>query len=130
MGGVVISLAMAFVLAGCGVVRGAPVPLSIDESVTRFGESCILMHVVVDVTADPVDGRIVLNDGTKVVDMKWPKGFTAWRSGMQTQVANASGIVVLTTGARYYICPSEYLNGWVAGAVKPCPDCKLGFQLD
>ena len=124
------TLGLALVLAGCGSARGPQVPLEIDESVTAFNKSCILMHVVVDATADPLDATLVLNDGTQLFDLKWPKGFTAWRSGTETEVADATGKVVMRTGGRYHICPSEYLNGWVAGMVKPCPGCKLGFQLD
>jgi hypothetical protein len=123
-------LALAFCLIGCASSGGGSVPLKTDESVTRYGDMCILMHEVVDVTADPLSGEPVLNGGGGAYDVSWPHGFTARRAGSEVEVLDASGSVVLTTGARYWICPSEYLNGWVVGMVKPCPDCELGFRVD
>jgi hypothetical protein len=114
-------------LLGCGFLDG-PVPLETDETVTGFGHACILMHQVVDVIADPTSGTPVLNEGA--VPVRWPKGFTARRAGIETEVLDATGTVVLRTGARYSICPSEYLSGWVVGMVEPCPDCELGYFLD
>ena len=119
------ALALALCLVGC---RTFQVPLTTDETATSFGHSCILMHQVVDVIADPTSGTPVFKGGTE--PMRWPKGFTAWRAGIETEVLDATGTVVLTTGARYSICPSEYLSGWVIGMVEPCPDCPLGFELD
>jgi hypothetical protein len=115
---------------GCGseAPRGEQVPLTTDETVTAYGQGCILMHEVVDVSADPITGTPVLNGGDH--DVRWPRGFTAWRAGTEVEVLDASGTVVLTTGARYSICPSEYLTGWVVGGASPCPDCALGFSLD
>jgi hypothetical protein len=79
-------------------------PLATDETVTTYGQSCILMYEVADVIADPTTGTPVLRGGG--YDVRWPKGFTAWRAGSEVEVLDASGAVVLTTGARYSICPS------------------------
>jgi hypothetical protein len=131
MGRIVTALAVAALLAGCeamDVQDVQQVPLPIDETVSN-PNSCVLMHEVVDVTADPATGAPIFNDGSKLVHVKWPKGFTAWRSGGQTQVTDPTGNVVLTTGARYSICPAT-LDGWTVGFVRPCPACKLGFDLD
>ena len=103
-------------------------PLNTDATVTTYGEYCVLMHEVADVTADPTTGTPVLKGGD--IPVRWPKGFTAWRAGNEVEVLDASGRFVLRTGARYSICPSEYLSGWIVGMVKPCPDCPLGFELD
>jgi hypothetical protein len=88
------------------------------------------MHEVVDVTADPTSGTPVVNGGEVTHPLKWPKVFTAGRAWNEVEVLDATGTVVLTTGATYWICPSEYLNGWVVGMVRPCPECKLGSFLD
>ena len=123
------TLALALCLLGCGLTRGEQVPLPTDDTVTSFGVGCILMHEVVDVIADPTSGTPVIESGGQPV--RWPKGFTAWRAGTEVEVVDATGKIVLRTGARYWLCPSEYLSGWwVIGMVKPCPDCVLGFQLD
>ena len=122
--------ALALCMLGCGssATRGEQVPLPIDATATAFGKGCILMHVVVDVVADPETGTPILENGDG--PFRWPKGFTAWRSGTEVEVLDGDGRVVLRTGARYSICPSAYLTGWVIGMVTPCPDCKLGFQVD
>lgn len=113
---------------GCGPARGEQVPLPTDQTVTAFGRGCILMHEVVDVIADPASGTPVIEHGGE--PMRWPKGFTAWRAGTEVEVLDATGAVVLRTGARYSLCPSEYMSGWVIGMVRPCSDCVLGFQVD
>jgi hypothetical protein len=123
------AILLTFCLVGCRSAADR-VPLGIDDTVTAFGQSCILMHQVVDVAADPVTGALILDGGGSALAVKWPKGFTAWRAGSETEVVDTNGSVVLRTGARYSICPSEYLNGWVVGMVHPCPDCTLGFELD
>jgi hypothetical protein len=122
------TVALALCLLGCSGSRGEQVPLTTDATVTAYAQGCILMHEVVDVTADPTTGTPVLKGGN--VDVRWPKGFTAWRAGNEVEVLDGSGRVVLRTGARYSICPSEYLSGWVVGMVRLCPDCRLGFELD
>jgi hypothetical protein len=122
------TLALAVCLLGCSSSGGEQVPLPTDEKVTSFGRGCILMHQVVDVIADPTSGTPVIEAGGGPV--RWPKGFTAWRVGTEVDVVDARGAVVLRTGARYSVCPSEYLSGWVIGMVESCPDCELGFHLD
>ena len=124
------TLVLALCLLGCSgsASRGEQVPLNTDATVTTYGEYCILMHEVADVTADPTTGTPVLKGGDFPV--RWPKGFTAWRAGNEVEVLDASGRFVLRTGARYSICPSDYLSGWIVGGVTPCPDCPLGFELD
>src|SRR4026209_524735 len=99
------TLVLALVLAGCSQARQR-VPLATGDSITRFGNGCVLDHEVVDVTMDPSTGSPVFNDRTTLLNLKWPKGFTAWRSDAQTQVIDAAGNVVLTTGNRYSVCPS------------------------
>jgi hypothetical protein len=141
MGRIITALALALVLAGCSQARQR-VPLANDDSITTFGDGCVLDHEVVDVTTDPSSGSPVFNDGMTVLNLKWPKGFTAWRSDVQTQVIDAAGNVVLTTGNRYSICPSPEFglcmpygsargtDCWVVGMVRPCLDCALGFGVD
>jgi hypothetical protein len=130
---VIATLGLALCALGCGSTtpRAAQVPLPTDETVAAYGQSCILMHQVVDVTADPTTGTPVL---THVGQVRWPKGFTAWRVGSEVEVLDSSGNVVLTTGSRYWVCPSVSPNydwtSWVVGMVKPCPDCALGPGVD
>jgi hypothetical protein len=126
---IIATFVLTLSLLGCAASRGAQVPLVTDETVTTYAQGCILMHEVVDVTADPTTGTPVLTGGDH--EVRWPKGFTAWRVGSGVEVLDASGGLILTTGARYSICPAEYLSGWwVPGGVTPCPDCPLGYKLD
>jgi hypothetical protein len=135
------TLVLALGVACCSQA-GQRLPLATDDSITTFGDGCVLDHEVVDVTMDPSTGSPVFNDGGTLLNLKWPKGFTAWRSGAQTQVIDAAGNVVLTTGNRYSVCsspdfglcmPYGSAHGgecWVVGRVRPCPDCALGFGVD
>ena len=102
---VLTTVAVAVSLAGCGLLRGS-------------------------VVADPTTGSPVVIGDESTHEVKWPKGFTARRAWTETEVLDATGNVVLTTGARYWICPAEYLDGWVVGMVKACPDCELGWRPD
>jgi len=120
-------IALGFSLAFSVVACGGPVPLDTDVTAQAWG-GCILMHEVVDVVARRSDGTPINKDTGKA--FVWPIGFTAQRIGIEVEVLNADGEVVLTTGQRYSMCPSEYLDGWVIGNVTLCPDCKLGFELD
>jgi len=51
------TLVLALVLAGCSQARQR-VPLATGDSITRFGNGCVLDHEVVDVTMDPSTGDI------------------------------------------------------------------------
>lgn len=116
-------------LAGCGMLPSA-IPLATKDNVFGWRGSCILMHKVVDVVADPATGTPI--DKATGEAFTWPKGMTARHAafGSEVDVVDPHGNVVMTTGARYWMCPSEYLDGWVIGDVKPCPDCALGPGLD
>jgi hypothetical protein len=113
-------LALAFCLHGGGSV-GDFVPLATDERINAFG-MCYFLYRVVDVVADPISGEPILK-GTKGTNysVTWPRGFSARRAGSEVEVLDTSGTVVLTTGARYSICPSDFVHGdgWVVGGVKP-----------
>jgi hypothetical protein len=117
-------------LLGCGP-RGVQVPLATDE--TQTGDACWLLHVVVDVVADPTSGTPTV-EGSGAP--RWPRGYTAWRAGTEVEVRDSLGIVMLTTGSRYWMCPtprtdySKGLSHWVIGGVRPCPDCELGGGPD
>jgi hypothetical protein len=124
------ALALAMCLLGCDL-RGARVPLVTVE--TEPGGGCWLLHEIVDVVADPTSGTpTIKGSGTPA----WPRGYTAWRAGTEVEVLDSAGKVVLTTGSRYWMCPtpstdlSKGLSDWVIGGVRPCPDCELGGRPD
>jgi hypothetical protein len=56
--------------------------------------------------------------------LRWPAGYTAWRAGSEVEVRDPDGKVVLTTGGRYWISPTQ--PDYVVGEVRPCPDRELG----
>ena len=116
-----LALALALCLPGC-TSRGEQVSLPTDDTVTGNG-GCVLLFQVVDVIANPTTGTPMVKSTT--APLVWPKGFSAWRVGSEVEVLDAEGQSVLTTGARYWMCPSRYIYQWVIGQVKPCPDCKL-----
>jgi hypothetical protein len=111
---------LALVLLGCGLFVDR-VPLHTADSAS--GACCILMYWVVDVVADPTFGTI---DKATGQPLTWPARYTARRAGSEVEVLDPAGRVVLTTGGRYWMSPSEYLPEWVIGEVRPCPDCELG----
>jgi len=125
------TLALSLCLLGCGLTKGERVPLITSES--DAGGGCWLLHEVVDVVADPTSGTPTIKGGAS---LKWPKGYTARRSGTEVEVLDAAGSVVLTTGGRYELCPtpgSDYskpLSEWVVGDATPCAGCTLGFGID
>jgi hypothetical protein len=125
-------LALAVCLLGCATKAAERVPLNIDD--TQSAGACWLLHVVVDVVADPTTGAPTVK-GTGE-PLKWPTGYTARRAGTEVEVRDAMGSVVMTTGGRYWMCPtpaSDYarpISEWVLGEVKPCPDCELGGGVD
>ena len=131
---VIATLGLALSLLGCAAVtpRGAQVPLPIDKSGAdrgrTIGHGCVLMYQIVDVVADPDTGTPVIKGGGR--EMFWPKGFTAWRVGAETEVIDGAGGTVLRTGERYWTCPQEYLDGWVVGDVKRCPAGEVIFLGD
>jgi hypothetical protein len=116
-------------LTGCGILS-SPIPLNTKDDAFGWRGGCILMHQVVDVVADPATGTPV--DKASGEPFAWPTGMTARQAafGSEVEVLDPQGSVVTTTGGRYWMCPSEYLDGWVIGDVKPCPDCTLGPGLD
>jgi hypothetical protein len=129
-------LLVAVALTACGPANelGPAVTLPIADEVTAWGASCILEHEVMDVVPDPQTGAPA-NRSTGEV-LVWPKGMTAHRSGTETVVFDPAGGVVMTTGGRYWVCPSGYLDsltpwkGWVIGMARPCPDCTPGQGAD
>jgi hypothetical protein len=133
--GIVSKLAIALTLTGlyvlsCGASSPVDVPILTDAA--GSDGSCLLVHRVVDVVAAPGSGAPTIKDtGEQLV---WPKGFRGRRAGLQVEVLDPNGNVVLTTGASYWICPTyeSGLSGkaWVIAMVKPCPDCKLEYRTD
>ena len=129
---IAITFALALCLLACGTEKGDPVPLVTDE--TQEGGGCWLLHVVVDVVADPATGTPSVKDSGAA--LQWPRGYSARRAGNEVEVLDAAGSVVLTTGGRYWMCPtprSDYsapLSTWVLGEVRPCPGCELGGGPD
>lgn len=113
------TLALALCLLGCGspTPRGEQVPLITVEGQT----CCFLSFSVVDIKADATYGTVV--KGTDE-PLRWPAGYSAWRAGSEVEVRDPDGKVVLTTGGRYWISPTQ--PDWVVGEVRPCPDCELG----
>ena len=93
-----------------------------------------MLHDVVDVFANPTFGTAI--GSASGPPLKWPRGYTASRAGTEVQVLDRAGRVVLTTGSRYWVCPtpdsdlSKPLSEWVIGDVRPCPDCALGGGID
>jgi hypothetical protein len=125
------AFALALSLLGCGS-RDDEVSLFTDA--TESGDGCWLLHVVVDVFANPTFGTAV--GSATGAPLTWPRGFTARRAGAEVEVLDRAGNVVLTTGGRYWLCPtpsSDYtkpISQWVIGEVRPCPDCALGGGPD
>ena len=131
------SLAVAVSVLACGglsgAARGEQVPLPIDDTISGegWGQGCTLLWNISDVTADPDTGTPVMgkrrvlgaDEHVDLVEqtLMWPRGFTAWRVGTETEVVSASGETVLRTGGRYWMCPIQYLDKWVPGMVVPCP---------
>ena len=115
---VIAAVALALCLAGCGAVRGEQVPLATIEGQT----CCWLSYSVVDVVADPTSGTPT--DQATGKPFTWPAGYTAWRAETETEVRDAAGNIVLTTGSRYWTSPT--MPDWAIGQVRRCPDCELG----
>jgi hypothetical protein len=117
-----VTLALAVFVLGCGTpapssIRGEQVPL-----ITLEGQTCcFLSYSVVDVKASSTFGTVI--KGTDM-PLRWPAGYTAWRAGSEVEVRDPDGTVVLTTGARYWISPTQ--PDWVVGEVRLCPECELG----
>ena len=116
------TLVLASCLLGCesptaSTSWGEQVPLTTVKNQT----CCYLSFSVVDVKASSTYGTVV--KGTDA-PLRWPAGYTAWRVGKEVEVRDPSGTVVLTTGARYWISPTQ--PDMVVGEVRPCSDCELG----
>ena len=86
------------------------------------------LYLVVDVTADPGSGTPT--DAATGVPITWANSFTARRGLFGVEVLDRQGTVVLTTDARYWMCPAAVIDGvWVIGGVGPCHGGELGaFQ--
>ncbi|MEO8469045.1 MAG: hypothetical protein ABI573_05190 [Chloroflexota bacterium] len=124
---VLIALAMAASMVGCGSAKSDQVPLLTVET---DDVCCWLLYEVVDVIANPALGPVIKGSGAP---LRWPRGYTAWRVGAEVKVLDPAGNVVLTTGGRYWLSPVyDGVSGlgdesnWIIGEVKPCPDCNLG----
>ena len=118
------TLVLALGLAGCG---GQQVPLVIEETggqLVCFGD----LWLIADVIADPTTGTPT--DAATGEPFEWPDGYTARRVLFgEVEVLDPQGMVVLTTGARYAMCPAWYLDAWVIVGASPCPGGELGtFQ--
>ena len=128
---VAVGLGLAASLLGCSgqTPRGEQVTIR-----TATGEEspgyATFANVVVDVVADPETGTPVIENDAE--PMRWPSGYSAWRSGSETEVLDASGKRVLVTGHRYRL----YLGYPLASVivrVETCPPgtcAVLGFHLD
>jgi hypothetical protein len=93
---------------------GEQIPL-----ITVEGQTCCwLSYSVVDVVADPTDGKV------GVLALRWQTGYTAWRVGSEVEVRDPIGAVVLRTPGRFRIIPT--FPDWVVGEIEPCSTCELG----
>ena len=117
-------LALALCLVGCS--QAESVPLTTVDTVVADG-GCVLLYQVVDVVADPASGTPVIKGGGD--PLLWPRGFHARRAGVEVEVLDPAGAVVLTTGGRYWMCPKQWEPDWVIGQVKPCSSCELGHGV-
>ena len=124
------TLALAMCLLGCGPVvpRGEQVPLPTEPGAKGLPGGGVLMHMVIDVVADPITGTPVI--ATSDGPMRWPEGFTAWRVGSETEVLDTGGNRVLITGARYLFRSRTWTSYWVLSDVQLCSGCPLGFQVE
>ena len=128
------SLGLAASLLACGgpvEPRTQQVPLAIDES-AEYG-FCVLAWAVFDFVADPLSGE----PRAEGHNVKWPRGYTAWRIGTESEVVAPSGVTVLTTGRRYWSCPvggSPYGDEWLIGEFGECEPgefiAKIGRECD
>lgn len=131
---IAIGLGLVLTLLGCSASlpppRGAQVPLLTDEAPGQPS----FANVVIDVVADPETGTPVIE--FQGVPMRWPKGFTAWRVGSETEVLDLEGNRVLVTGHRYRLYPGYSPEPYrVIAFVEPYPPqvfgsatCVLGFH--
>jgi hypothetical protein len=120
------ALALALLLPGCQIPTGAapsPTGEQVPLITVETQPCCYLLYSVVDVVADP---RFGTADKATGEPLRWPAGYSAWRVGTEVEVRDPVGKVVLTTGGRYWMSPTEYEHGWVVGKVRPCPGCQLG----
>ena len=107
------TLVLAVFVLDCNPT-GEQVPLNTVEGQT----CCWLSYSVVDVVAQPEDGKV------NVLDMRWQAGYTAWRVGNEIEVRDPIGAVVLITPGRFRIIPTS--PDWAVGEVEPCSTCELG----
>lgn len=126
---IAIGLGLAVALLGCSGLtpRGEPVPIRTATADESPGHATFA-NVVVDVVADPKTGTPVNESGGD--PLRWPNGYTAWRSGSETEVLDASGNRALVTGHRYRLYLGQ--TSTVIVRVEPCPPgtcAVLGFHL-
>lgn len=122
------AVGLALLLVGCGGApeagRGEQVPLLTEER-PGYDTYATFVNTVIDVVADPATGTPVIEFNG--LPMRWPKGYTAWRVGPETEVLDPAGNRVLVTGQRYRLYP-----GWTPEAysivahVEPCPPSLFG----
>lgn len=128
------TLALALCVLGCSARAGAAptgaLPSSLGDQVPLItveasDGNCMLSYSVIDVVGDPTLGT-VNKDGGK--PLTWPRGYTARSAGLEVEVLDPEGNVVLKTGSRYRISPIFNADGEAVAvcAPQPCPDCKLG----
>jgi hypothetical protein len=61
------------------------------------GAACMLMYSIVDVAAHPTFGTVDKASGNPLT---WPSGYTGPWAGIEVEVLDPAGNVVLTTGQR------------------------------
>jgi len=117
---------LGFVLVFFVLTRwpGESVPLLTGDGSTSGG--CYLNFLVDDLVIDPVSGTAVVEEYTidgqpksRVLPIRWPRGYTARRSGSEVEVLAGNGEVVARTGGRYRLQGGYEDHAWLTCAMIP-----------
>ena len=102
-----VSLA-ALLLAGCGS-SADPVPLLTATEPDGPGNgACYLWYGQGELIEDATAGTAVKQPDGVIIELSWPMGYTARRSGGTIEVLDTSGQVAAVTGRKYQFFTSSW----------------------
>jgi hypothetical protein len=94
-----VTLVLAMLLAGCG----GSVPL-----LTGGSGSCLLNWFEGELVSDPAYGTAIIQRNGRPLPVRWPIGYTGRSSGLEVEVLDASGQVVVRTGSEVHLAGGYY----------------------